>query len=396
MKMKSSFLTRALGSAAVAALVVPGTAIGQTTSPTPATPESAAPVDENDIVVTGIRGSIERAQDLKRKAPAVIEAVTFEDLGKFSDQNIADALQRVPGVQIERNDSGGAGDRAAIRGLGSQYVQVTVNQRTLVSFGNAGGSATGIRSFNLDQVPSEVIGGLTVYKTPLAETVEPGIGGLLDIATLRPLDYKPASGGNIFANATVRGEIDSIANDLKPRYSGGVGVKLFDNTLGIYLSGLISDARTRTDTINQQNFPVTFDVANAMPGGAPTRFTNVIGHNGQELYTNDFSRNRRSGSIGVQWKPTPSLDIYADFTYNKYSNNQERRNVSVSTNRAGLYGTVPAGSPPGTVPLLRPGEVTVEDGIVTGCMVVLMRNGPGIELRSRLIMVIQKLNTTIV
>ena len=316
-----------------------------------ADPAAADGAADQDIVVTGIRASLQRAQELKRESGAVIEAVTFEDLGKFSDQNIADALQRVPGVQIIRDDSGNGGDRASVRGLGSQYLQTTLNGRTMISVGNNGMGPGSLRSFNLDAVPTEVIGGMTLYKTPLAQNVEPGLAGSLDISTLRPLDYK--AGGDVFGSLQVRGEIDNRAQELKPRFSGVVGTKLFDGTLGIFVAGLVADTRTRINTISVGYNRADLYFVNPA-GGAPLLARNVLATAGAEFYNNDFTRKRRTVSAGIQWKPDANLEVYADFTYNKYNNNQLRQHTSLSSNGGRLYG--------GAANPLRPGEVTITGG----------------------------------
>ena len=341
-----------MASVSVAAIMVASTgAFAQTTNPE-TSPQSADPVasqsDGADIVVTGIRGSLQRAQDLKRNASSVIESVTLEDLGKFSDQNIADSLQRVPGVQIQRNDDGRSGDRLSVRGLGPQYVQVTVNGRGIVSFGNTGQG--GFRGFNLDQLPSEVISGLTVFKSPVAENVEPGLGGLLDIATLRPLNYKSSSGA-FFGSVDVRGEIDDLANSLRPRFSGVVGVKLFDDTLGLYVSGVRSSTRTRTDQVNVSYNQRTVPIRPASGPDVPTTF---LAPSAWDFYSIDNERIRNTISGGLQWKPTPSLEINADWTYNNYDNNQNRQRPNIQT--TGLYTNGP----------LLASEVTIVNGVLTG------------------------------
>jgi iron complex outermembrane receptor protein len=336
----------------------------QTQNPTSAGGQSpdVADADGPEVVVTGIRASIERAQEIKRFAPSVVEAVTFEDLGKFSDQNIADSLQRVPGVQIVRNDSGDTGDRASVRGLGSQYLQTTVNGRTLISVGNNGVSPNNLRSFNLDMVPTEVIGGLKLYKSPVAEIVEPGIAGELDISTLRPLDYK--STGSVFGSIAARGQIDDQAKALRPRFSGIVGAKLFGDTLGFFVSGIATTERSQTGTLTLGPYGKG-SVFTAGPQGTVTETPNVLLTPGGEFYDNDFIRKRRTVSGGLEWKPDSHWNIYADFTYNKYSNDQVRQHQSLSSNGNALYGTA-------TNPV-RPGDVTIKDGVVTGFTTV--RNG---------------------
>src|SRR5258708_33625529 len=89
----------------------------------------------DEIVVTGIQAALQAAQKEKRNAPVVVEAMTPEDLGKFTDNSIADELQRVPGVQIDRGTDGRSGDHVSIRGMGSEFITTTVNGRTAVSYG---------------------------------------------------------------------------------------------------------------------------------------------------------------------------------------------------------------------------------------------------------------------
>ena len=105
---------------------------------------------QKTVVVTGIRGSLQRAQDIKKSSDSVVDAIAATDLGRFSDEAISDAIQRVPGVQIERNDGGQEGDRASIRGLGPTFVNTTVNGRTALSSGTE--FLTNLRSFNLEAV----------------------------------------------------------------------------------------------------------------------------------------------------------------------------------------------------------------------------------------------------
>ena len=110
--------------------------------------QQAQDQDIETIQVRGIRSSLAQAQQLKRGSDSVVDAITVEDLGKFSDDSIADSLSRVPGVQIERNDDGRDGARVSIRGLGSQFSTTTVNGRTVYSSGAEGQRE--LRSFSYD------------------------------------------------------------------------------------------------------------------------------------------------------------------------------------------------------------------------------------------------------
>jgi iron complex outermembrane receptor protein len=206
---------------------------------------SSSDTDLQEVVVTGIRASLETAQNIKRNAAEVVEAVTMEDLGKFTDVSVSDTLTRVPGVQIDRDDQGISGDRASIRGLGPSYVQVTVNGRVPLTGGSEG--INDFRQVNLDIVPTQVLSGLLVYKTPSAELVEPGLAGSIELQTLRPLDYKPPSGQNYFGSVSIDEQYDTEAKTYAPRYGVIFGGKLFDDTVGAYVSAFKTDPKIRVD-----------------------------------------------------------------------------------------------------------------------------------------------------
>ena len=126
------------------------------------------------MVVSGIRGAQLREVQITREASTVIEAITPVDIGSFSDDNVADALQRVAGVQIERNVDGVSGDRVSIRGIGPQFVRVTMNGRTPISAGSEGRSD--MRKFNMNMIPTEIISGARIHKTSQAKEIATDIG----------------------------------------------------------------------------------------------------------------------------------------------------------------------------------------------------------------------------
>lgn len=140
-----------------------------------------------EVTVYGIRGSLERNLEAKRFASAVVEVITAEDIGKFPDKNVADALQRVPGVVITRN--GGEGNNVSIRGLNSDLTLTQLN-------GNFIASTPGepSRSFSYALLPSTMIASTEVYKSPEARLDEGGVGGTVILHTRRPLDMEKNSG----------------------------------------------------------------------------------------------------------------------------------------------------------------------------------------------------------
>lgn len=180
--------------------------------------EEAIPEGEA-IVVTGICGSIVAGLESKRKSDVVVELIKAEDIGKFPDKNLAEALQRVPGVSIDRD--GGEGRFVTIRGLGPEFNTVLFNGRRIASEGYN-------RSFSFDTLASDLIGGVNVYKTQQAYIREGGVGGTVDVRTMRPLDR---SGLQISARAEALYEKNS--EKVTPNLSAQVSNTFLDDTLGV-------------------------------------------------------------------------------------------------------------------------------------------------------------------
>ena len=155
------------------------------------------------VVVTGMRSSLDQSMNLKRDTPGIVDAISAEDIGKFPDTNLAESLQRITGISIERRD--GEGATVTARGFGPQYNMVTLNGRQVPGadgFGSGGleigGVGSGTRAFNFAQLASEAISGVTVFKTGRASVPSGGIGATIDILTDRPFNH---AGGEVVASA---------------------------------------------------------------------------------------------------------------------------------------------------------------------------------------------------
>lgn len=189
MKQASSLKQGCSRSALVAAASVSLLAGAQ-----PALAQEEAASDQ--IIVTGFRASLADALSNKRDSNLIIESITAEDIGKFPDQNIAESLQRLPGVQIDREN--GQGTKVRIRGL-DQNITV-LNGETFLTGLEAFTLGEGSDRFNdsLESIPAELLGGVDVYKSPNASLVEGGMGGLIDLKTRSPLDFDEGftAGGN--------------------------------------------------------------------------------------------------------------------------------------------------------------------------------------------------------
>jgi TonB-dependent receptor len=292
----------------------------------PADSSSQATEQLQEVVVNGLRASVEKAQEIKRLAPVVVEAITSVDLGRFSDSSVADALGRVPGIQIDKTDGPGdldavsaSGDRISIRGLGPQYIQTTVNGRPTLSLGNIGfssGNSGGSRAFNFDTIPSEMLSGVLVYKTSNAALLEPGMAGAVDVRTLRPLDYHGQGWSNFFGSATATETYDNEAGKWGPRFSGLLGGKFLNGTLGIVVAALHSDERHTENKI----FPYTnfenINVENS--SGVVTPITNVYVPDQFVVQSDRREDERNVFSLDAQWRPNSQLEANVDFTHSRY------------------------------------------------------------------------------
>lgn len=226
-------LIRDLMLTAGAAIGFSSIAQAQTAPATPPTPDSSAqPADPQaadsagEITITGYRQSIEASLRTKREANAFIDVITAEDVGKFPDKNVADALQRVPGVIISRD--GGEGSRVSIRGLNSDLTLTELNGNFIA--GTDSGDPS--RSFNYLLLPSSMIGSVEVYKSPEARLDEGGVGGTVILRTRRPLDLKPWSG---FVSA--EGTDSDVTDKIEPQLTGQLSWRNDAGTIGLLVGG---------------------------------------------------------------------------------------------------------------------------------------------------------------
>src|SRR5689334_9625345 len=194
LRISASALALAVGLAAptvAAAQAQPQTGMPDATAPAPADDQAASSAD---IVVTGVRASLERSIAIKRNSNGIVDAISAEDIGKFPNTNLAESLQRITGVSIDRVN--GEGSTVTVRGFGPTFNLVTLNGRQLpaASVGSITGNPTSVgaqgtsRSFDFATLASEGVSGLEVYKTGNAAVPSGGIGATINIKTIKPLD----------------------------------------------------------------------------------------------------------------------------------------------------------------------------------------------------------------
>jgi iron complex outermembrane recepter protein len=275
--------------------------------------EEAAPAEE-EILVTGIRASERAAIDIKRNSVAVVDSIVAEDLGKLPDQNVAESLQRVAGVTIERNR--GEGRYVTVRGFGPKFNAVTVNGRTLATDNNG-------REFSFDVIPSEVISGADVYKSPQANMMGSSIGATINIKTLRPLDQR--EGFKVAASAT--GMWSEIADSWNPEFSGVASWKNEAGTFGVALSGVYSEQQNRIDEFTigaghvKRSAGDSYYNLNGVPRGrigpGVQNFSGVSMPSNLSpfFFERDLTRWAVNGS--VQMRPSDKLTVTVDALYSR-------------------------------------------------------------------------------
>ncbi|MGV8836399.1 TonB-dependent receptor [Cellvibrio sp.] len=256
-----------------------------------------------EVVVYGIANSLKSAADFKRNSDVVVDSITAEDIGKFPDANIADSLQRVPGVQISR-DRGGEGRFVSVRGLGSQFNMTTLNSRTLAT-DNAG------RDFSFDVMPSELISQADVYKTSMASIQEGSIGGLISLKTRKPLDTP-----GLHVNGSLGGLYDEGTEQWGGQSSVVVSDSFHDDTLGVSLGVTYSQREWKADTYEllsakkyvsvPANTDGNTEAVNAWMPDIPS-------------FQHKFGERERVGVAGaIQFKPDDRIDTTVDFFYSNY------------------------------------------------------------------------------
>lgn len=198
-----------------------------------ATAQTGAGEALEEVTVTGIRGALQDAMNIKRNSTAVVDAVSAEDIGKFPDTNVAEALGRIPGVSVSRQF--GEGDAVSIRGASNQLTLTTLNGQNVASTGWYSQQAID-RSFNYSLLPPELIAGLEVNKSSQASLLEGGVGGTVNVKTWRPLDL---DANTLFLSGS--GAYSTSAEETDPAFSGLYSYKNDAQTFGVMIAAASSD-----------------------------------------------------------------------------------------------------------------------------------------------------------
>ena len=302
--------------ASMLALLTAGAASAQTA-------QATDPAPDDTIVVTGYGASLQASIEAKRKLNVIADVITAEDIGKFPDHNVAESLQRVPGIVINRDF--GEGERVSLRGTAPNLTQTLLNGSHIATadwFVLEQQSAT--RSFNYLMLPSDIVARLEVYKSPTAALEEGGIGGAINVITRKPLDLDAFS---FSASA------QAVYSDRSKKTNADGSILLSwhnaDNTFGVLAAGVYQRRDIRRDGIEVLGYFAP--PASALPAGTPagTLAPSLIG---SALFQQE--RERIGGNATIQFKPSDQFEVNLTGLYSRFNADNFNENYLAWTTQA--------------------------------------------------------------
>jgi iron complex outermembrane receptor protein len=275
--------------------------------------------ESDEIVVTAIRRSLETAQAIKQNSDEIVDSIVAEDIGKLPDVTASESLARITGVQVTRN--AGVAQGVTVRGLGD--LSTTYNGREVFT-------AEG-RYVQLQDFPSNGIARLDVYKSASANLLEPGLAGLIDVRSRKPLDFKGSrvAGGIVGLHWYQSQRLGFEANLLaSTRWNTGIG------EMGFLIEGSYADTKF---TDSARNVSQTILNRTTVPGhvGTALRYPSFVNTD-----YNAGTRFRPNAAASFQWRPSSTLEIYLDGLFQGYRGKNEPRNFQVNSGDAAILTNV--------------------------------------------------------
>ncbi len=298
------------------------------------------------VTVSGIRGSLLSSMNLKRDSQGVVDGIVAEDIGKFPDTNLAESLQRISGVSIDR--SLGEGSRITVRGVGPDFNMVTLNGRQMPASSIGDTYASSSRAFDFANLASEAVSEIEVHKTGRAANPTGGLGATVNIRTTRPLDNP-----GLHANVGLKGVYDTSGDEMPssydlskvtPEISGIFSNTSADGRFGVALSASRQEREfgySQASVGNGWNKHTGADSGwGALPAaGTPTGDYDIINQPGvDDVYglPQNFGyaivgakRQRTNGQLTLQYAPTDRVTATLDYTYAENKIQQQRNELSV-------------------------------------------------------------------
>ncbi|MDU0354008.1 TonB-dependent receptor plug domain-containing protein [Paraglaciecola aquimarina] len=355
--MNSNFTLTATSAAIFTALFSQGAFAQEATGKQQAQSEQ----DLEVITVKGFRGSLQRGINNKRFSDGVTDSIHAEDVGKSTDQNIADALSRVTGVTVQESD--GEGTRIAVRGAGASLNQISMNGVALTS-GLSGGSGSPVadQSVDLSSFSSDILSSIVVQKTSAADQDEGSLGANVVLKTVKPLNIKKPR-----RNFEVQGRYNQFSDDVDRKLSFSFSDKYFDDTFGVIVTASDETQHTRKDEYRAGWHEASINIPDGKARDAETGKIIRIAQDGMspadfdenseivntgDLYAltmsdasqiiNTNQRDRKSITAGFQYAPSENTDIQLDLSHSQQDIVEDNQNFNM---QFGLLDTNNEGDP---------------------------------------------------
>ena len=317
-------LIAAVSMAALAAASIPSNATAQ---------DAGDSANSETVVVTGFRQSLAAALDVKRDSSGIVDAIVAEDIASFPDLNLAESIQRVPGISIDR--VAGEGRNITVRGLTGDYTRIRINSMEALSTSGAsdssGGSNRG-RAFDFNTFAADLFNSITVRKTTSADIDEGSLGATVDLRTARPFDYDAGFTGA----ASAQFGWNDLSEETSPRYAGLASWTNTDQTFGVLASVAYSDRTILEEgfsTVRWQdgNFRSVNGVAcPAGPDCAAIDTNSLIYHPRIPRYGRLTHEQERTGvTLAAQWRPTERTEVSADLLYANFDGTRDEEYLEV-------------------------------------------------------------------
>lgn len=292
--------------------------------------QEATPTADDVVTISGFRESLEAGIGAKKNANQVVDVITAEEFGKFPDQNVAESIQRITGISMERAE--GEGDKITIRGLEPDLTRVEINGRSTLVIGNveSPNMASSLSVFGSDQFAK-----IEVVKSPLASDDEGGVGGIVRLITAKPLEI-----GEFAARLSLQGRYNEYSGETDPIYSGTISNVFMDGQLGVLLAASYDDRTRRNDqTRNMNGWLPAPTSQTGRPDMVPLR---------GKVYSTHFDQQFRVGTLPrtnvdmtVQYQPSETFELYvnANVAHEDRYDNISRVAMNTARNRPFLSGT---------------------------------------------------------
>jgi TonB-dependent receptor len=294
-----------------------------------AEPQSGGTTTVDEVIVTGLRGSLQRNLDIKRSSPGVVDAISAEDIGKFPDSNVAASLQRLPGVSIQRAGARGEPQGITVRGFGGDFNETLYDGRRI-------STATGGRSVDFSTVGADFVGGLSVLKTPDVTLSSSSIGATVNVSFPKPFDHP----GRRMA-FTASGSLQDDAGKVVPTIGALFSDTFADDKFGVLIDAMYTRHDTQTNRVYVSGWPGgRYAPCQLTPTCTTAELANktIVGwfeqqYGATQIYTKD---ERVDGRIALQWNPMEGVTVTLDDNYSRQDIRADNFGYGIWFNQDGL------------------------------------------------------------